>query len=147
MEWNSWWNGMKLLTTQSTQCLASTKITYKADLHSVGTGHHCMARMPSHYTFCTGSNDRFSSFSIVFGPKRGPNDIRFEFWVQIWNPLIISDILDPHLIWFSHFDFMTSHAFSLGKSPRSPQKVWPPPDRNPGYATALSGLTFHINVM
>ena len=39
------------------------------------------------------------------GAKRGLNITLFEFWGQNWNPLIISHLLGPHLIWFAHFDF------------------------------------------
>ena len=46
-----------------------------------------------------------SLFSTVFWPKRGWSVFRFEFWGQIWNQLIICDILGPHLLWFTHFDF------------------------------------------
>ena len=49
--------------------------------------------------------------SDIFWPKNGLNLIRFEHWGQIWNPLIILHILGTHLIWFSHFDFLTSNAF------------------------------------
>ena len=48
-------------------------------------------------------------FQHFFG-KRGSNVIRFEFWGQIWNLLIISHLLGPHLILFLHFDFLTSYA-------------------------------------
>ena len=57
-------------------------------------------------------NTRFSHFRQFFWPKRGSYVIRFEFWGKIWNPLIILHIMSPHLILFSHFDFLTSHAFS-----------------------------------
>ena len=54
-------------------------------------------------------NQVFWKFSTVFWPQRGSDVIRFEFWGQIWIPLIISHILGPNLIEFLHFDFLTSH--------------------------------------
>ena len=48
----------------------------------------------------------------LFSAKRWSNFIRFEFCGQIWNPLIILRMIGPHLTWFSHLDFSTSHAFS-----------------------------------
>ena len=36
-------------------------------------------------------------------PKNGSNFILFEFWCQIWNPLVILHILGTHLIWFALF--------------------------------------------
>ena len=50
-------------------------------------------------------NTRFSLFLTVYWPKRESDVIWFEFQGQIWNPLIISHLLGPHLIWFSHFYF------------------------------------------
>ena len=37
---------------------------------------------------------------MFFLPKRV---ILFDFWGQIWNPLIILHISGPHLLWFWHF--------------------------------------------
>ena len=53
-------------------------------------------------------------FDSFFGQKGGSNIIPFELCGQIWNPLIIlhTSIIGTHLKWFSHFDFLTSHAFS-----------------------------------
>ena len=63
---------------------------------------------------------RFNSF----WPKKGSNVIRFEFCGQIWTPLIILHIIGPLLTWFSHFDFLTSHAFSKNwNHMRSPKIV------------------------
>ena len=59
-----------------------------------------------------GLNWVFCQFPTVFGQKNGSNLNWFEFWGQIWNPLIVLHILGTHLIWFSHFDFLTSHVFS-----------------------------------
>ena len=55
-------------------------------------------------------NRVFCQFSMFFWTKWGSNIIKFEFWGQIWDPLIILHLLGPHLIWFSHFDFLTFHA-------------------------------------
>ena len=49
-------------------------------------------------------------FSAFFWPTNGSDVIRFEFWAQIWDPLLILHILGPHLIWFPRFVFLTSHA-------------------------------------
>ena len=46
--------------------------------------------------------------------KRGLKINRFEFWSQIWDPLIILHLLGPNLIWFLHFDFLTfTHHYTL----------------------------------
>ena len=37
----------------------------------------------------------FYQSSTVFGPKKMSNVIRFEFWCQIWNKLIILHMWDP----------------------------------------------------
>ena len=59
-------------------------------------------------------NTRFCLSSTVFWLKRGTNAIRFGFWGQIWNPLVISHLLGPHLIWFSYFDFCPPMLFNAG---------------------------------
>ena len=50
-------------------------------------------------------NTRFSPFWQFLSPKKRSNLIRFEFWGQIWIPLIIMRILGTYLIWFSPSDF------------------------------------------
>ena len=60
-------------------------------------------------------NTQFSPFWQLFWPEKGSNLIRFQFWGQIWSPLIILHILGTDLIWFSHFDALTSNAFSKNK--------------------------------
>ena len=47
-----------------------------------------------HKTVENCQNTGFWQFSIVLWPKRGSNVIRFQFWDQIWNPLIMASSTD-----------------------------------------------------
>ena len=45
-----------------------------------------------------------------FLPQKGPNIIRFGFWDQIWNPLVICSLYDRVLLTFSKLDFSVPHC-------------------------------------
>ena len=49
-------------------------------------------------------NRVFSKF-WQFLVKRRSTVIRFYFWGQIWNPLVIWHLCEQHLIWLSYFEF------------------------------------------
>ena len=40
-------------------------------------------------------NSQICHMSTVFWAKRGLNFVRFQFWDQIWNPLILAHLSDP----------------------------------------------------
>ena len=46
-------------------------------------------------------------FSTDFLAKRGSNAVRFKFWDQIWNPLVISSLYDTFLLKLSYFEFLS----------------------------------------
>ena len=55
------------------------------------------------------SKTGFCPFSAISGPKRGSNVVRFKFWDQIWNPLVICSLYDQ-LLKLSKFDFLVPHC-------------------------------------
>ena len=63
-----------------------------------------------------------ANFRQFFWPARGWNVIRLEFRGHIWSPLIILVILGLYFTWFSHFDSLTSHAFSKNTSANLPSQ-------------------------
>ena len=47
---------------------------------------------------------------IVFWPKRCSNVVWFNFWDQIWNPLVLSSLYDLFLLKLSNFELLVPHC-------------------------------------
>ena len=82
-------------------------------------------------------NTRFSLFCFtVFLAEKGSYVILFEFWGQIWNPLIILHILDPHMILLFPFYFLTPmHFQKLQIKFITPKSAWNRLFRTPSNST------------
>ena len=57
-------------------------------------------------------NSQIYQILTVFWPKRGLNVVRFQFWDQIWNPLILAHLSDPKIKENRKFDFLDPYSIS-----------------------------------